>query len=123
MKTTKPIRERRHFVRLVEYLPFKIGHEGYDIQAHALNISSSGVMCLIDRKIPAMTKVKVALTLAPPTGPGKAPHSLTLTGVVVRIEKDPKGRQFSAAIFFSDIKPKDQTLLSRYIEHRLRDDH
>ena len=104
----------------MEYLPFKIGHEGYEIEAHTLNISSTGAMCLMERNVPLMTKVKIGLTLPLIKKSSAKPKVLTLKGVVVRKERDPKSGRFFVAVYFSDIKPVDQDLLTQYIEQRLK---
>ncbi len=115
MKTPKPVLDRRRSIRIAEKLPFRIGHEGYETEAVTVNISVNGALCVVDREIPVMTQLKVALTL-----PMK-PKSKTVTakGVIVRKEKDPAGGQFYVAIYFSDIKPTDRQTLSQFIESRL----
>ena len=120
MKTPKPILERRRFVRLAEYLPFEIGHEGYEIKAQTLNISSTGALCRVEREIPLMTKVRIGLALAPVKRASAKPITLNLNGVVVRKEKDPRTDHFLIAVYFSGIKPRDQNLLGRYVEERLK---
>lgn len=112
MKIPKPILERRRSIRIDESLPFKIGHEGYEIQVRTLNISSHGALCAVERDMPLMTQLKVALSL---NG-----HALRLKGVVVRKEKDPASHKFHIAVFFPDISPKDRTLIKEYIEARLK---
>ena len=116
MKTPKRILERRRSVRLVEALSFKIGHEGYEIEAMTANISGHGAMCLIDRDIPLMTQLKVVLML-PGSGTAKSIHA---TGVVVRKDPNLEGDKFFIAVYFSSIKPMDQKTLNDYIERRLK---
>ncbi len=118
MRTPKPIQDRRRSVRIVEFLPFKIGHQGYDIQATTTNVGYHGVMCAIDQDIRLMTQLSVALTLPPVkgNGPGK---TITAKGVVVRKETNPDTGKCYIAVFFSDIKPKDEQLLKDFIDRRL----
>lgn|SRR3989338_1742026 len=116
MKTPKQILERRRCVRLVEALPFKIGHQGYEIEAMTVNISSHGAMCLVDRDIPLMTQLKVAMILSG-SGAAKSVHA---TGVVVRKDPNPDSDKFFVAVYFSSIKPADQKTLNHYIEQRLK---
>ncbi len=122
MKIPKPILERRHSIRIEESLPFKIGHHGYDIQATTLNISSRGVMCLVDRDIPLMTQLEIGLSIPGISTKGSKPRQLLTKGVVVRKEKDPRTGKFLIGIYFSDLKEKQLELLLKFIEHRLKKD-
>ena len=118
MKTPKSILERRRSIRVDEALPFKIGHADYEAQAKTVNISLHGALCLVDKSIPLMTQLAVALTLPAIKGKGRG-KALRLKGVVVRREKDPSSEQYFLAIYFSEIKSEDQDALRRFIEARL----
>ena len=118
MKTPKPILERRRSVRLHEALPFRIGHADYEITAKTVNISAHGALCIVDKNIPLMTQLAVALTL--PAKGAKHGKTLRIKGVVVRREKDPSFERYFLGIYFSAIKSKDQDTLSRFIEGRRR---
>ena len=118
MKTPKPILDRRRSVRVYESVPFKIGHAGYEAQAETVNISAHGALCIVDKNIPLMTQLAVAVTL-PGAGSSKRGKTLKLKGVVVRRDKDPDSERYFLAIFFSDIKAEDQEALHRFIEGRL----
>ena len=116
MKTPKPILERRRSLRVSEELPFKIGHDGFETLAKTINISQHGALCLIDKNIPLMTQLAVALTLP---GSGVRGKTLRMKGVVVRREKDlPPSSRFFIAIYFSQIKSEDQAVLRRFVENR-----
>lgn len=112
MKTPKPILERRRSARLVKQLPFKIGHEGYELEAVTVNISSRGVLCLVDKEMPLMTQVRLALSL--PT------KDIRAKGAVVRREPDFTSGKFYTAIYFTAIKPRDEKLLRAFIDRRLK---
>ena len=119
MDLPKRIQERRQAVRIQETLPFVIGHEGYEIEAQTINISTHGVMCIVSRDIPMMTQLKIALTL-PKFGKNKtSTKTLKVRGVVVRKEKDEVAGKIFIAIFFNDLKHEDSTILREFIEHRL----
>lgn len=118
MKTPKPILERRRSVRVYESLPFKIGHAEYETQAETINISAHGALCVVDKNIPLMTQLAVALTL-PGAGSSKRAKTVRIKGVVVRREKDADSERYFLAIFFSEIKPQDQEILHRFIDSRL----
>lgn len=117
MKIPKPILERRRSIRIDEALPFQMGPAGYDTEAKTVNISTTGTLCLIERDIPLMTKLNVALSIPPfDKSPKK---TIKIKGVVVRKDRDAAGKGFWTAIYFSDIKPDDQRTLQSFIEYRL----
>lgn len=117
MKIPRRVLERRKSVRIAENLFFKIGHEGYDIQAITINISAHGALCVVDQEIALMTQLKMGFEL--PT-PGKKRKAIHLKGVVVRKDKDPRTGRFLIAIYFSAIKPQDQKNLTLFIDRYLK---
>lgn len=117
MRTPKSVADRRRSIRIDERLSFKIGHQDYEAEAVTLNISSRGALCVVDRDIPIMTQLKVALSM-PKSGAVRA-KLLSMKGVVVRKEKDPSAKKFYIAIYFSDIKPADREHLESFIQSRL----
>ena len=119
MKTPKPVLDRRRSIRISEKLPFKIGHQNYEAEAVVINISTKGALCVVEREIALMTQLKVALTLPSISKISSKNKILFIKGVVVRKEKDPSGRQYFIAIYFSGIKPEDQKFLQQFIESRL----
>ena len=120
MKTPKPVLDRRRSLRIAEKLPFKIGLQNYEVEAITVNISVNGALCLVEREIPLMTQLKIALSL--PSDSKASPNKkrvLSMKGVVVRKEKDPSTEQYYIAIYFSQIKPNDRKFLNQFIESRL----
>ena len=115
MRTPKSISERRQSARIAQSLPFKIGGEGYEIAAVTVNISAHGALCVVDRAIPVMTRLRVAFTL--PASKEKVIHA---TGVVVRNEPDPDSDKHFIALYFSQIKPADQKVLDHQIAQWLK---
>ena len=107
MKIPKPIAERRRAVRIQEELPFTIGHEGYELEAVSVNISSRGALCVLPRQIPLMTQLHVCFCL-----PGR---EIRARGVVVRHEKDPAPGRFRTAIYFTRVNPQDEKALRAYL--------
>ena len=114
------ILERRRSVRIAEELPFVIGHQGYEIQAKSINLSGSGVMCAVDRNIPLMTQLEIAFSLPIVVNFSSKEKIVKAKGVVVRKEEDAASDRFFIAIYFSDIKPKDQKVLDEFIAYRLK---
>ena len=122
MKTPKPVMDRRRSVRIAEELPFKIGHDRYEVEAVTINISVHGALCLVTRDVPLMTQLKVGLSLPSSRKSASRARSLSMKGVVVRKEKDALSDKYFVAIYFSDIKPADRQVLEKYIEGRLAAD-
>jgi c-di-GMP-binding flagellar brake protein YcgR len=118
MKTPKKVLERRRAVRIVESLPFKLGHDHFEIEAISLNISATGAMCVVDTDIKLMTQLSLGVSLPN----GSKSQRLVAKGVVVRKDRDPRTGKFLIAVFFSDLKPKDKKLLKEFIDGRLKRD-
>ncbi|MBI3252204.1 MAG: PilZ domain-containing protein [Candidatus Omnitrophica bacterium] len=118
MRIPKPILDRRRALRIRESLPFQIGHKDYECQAVSINISSSGIYCLVDRNIPVMTQLDLCLFL--PSVEKKRAKKIELRGVVVRREKQAATGKFFIAIYFSRAKPVDREFLEKYILQRLK---
>ncbi len=119
MASSRKAIERRGSARIAEALAFKIGHQGYDMEAITVNLSVSGALCRVERNIPAMTQLNVGLSLpAHEPGPKKDEH-ISAKGVVVRSERDPLSGKYLIAIYFSDLREKDRDLLQDYIVRRL----
>ena len=117
----KRIWERRRSVRIDEAVPFKIGlYEGEDVDAETVNISDHGAMCLISHDIPIMTVLNVEVYLPPSGKTFPRARRVSFRGIVVRKDKDQFRGKFSVAIFFSNMKPKEEEVLRRFIEARLK---
>ena len=116
-ETPKRIQERRRSVRIIETLPFQIGHQGFEIETRTLNLSVHGAMCVVAREIPMMTQLGVVLIL--PAGRASRHKKVRIRGVVVRKEKDPASGKFFLAIYFADMKPEDRKTLEKFIQSRL----
>lgn len=121
METPKRILEKRRSVRIAESFLFKIGHQAYDFQAISINLSTHGVLGIVDRDIPMMSQVNLALQLPVP-GRSAAVKSKTIQmkGVVVRKDKDVRTGRYLIAIYFSTIKPADQKRLEQFISRYLK---
>ncbi len=118
MKTPKPVLDRRRSIRIVEKLPFKIGHQNYEAEAVTVNISVNGALCIVEQDIPLMTQLKMALTLPPISKTSSKKKTVLMKGVVVRKDKDPSTQKYFVAIYFSEIKPEDRQFLQKFIESR-----
>ncbi len=108
--------ERRRHPRLDHSLPLKISADHQDILTETTNLSCSGAFCSINRRIDPMTKLKVHLLLPLRRGQKVENHKITCTGVVVRCQQV-DADNFTAAIFFSDITPRDSQAISEFVLH------
>ncbi len=70
-------------------------------------------MCLLDKEVPMMTKLRVVISLA-------SKKTLHVKGVVVRKEQDRATDKFQVAIFFSEISAQDREALEHYIAFKLK---
>ena len=122
METPKRILEKRRSVRIAESFIFKIGHQAFDFQAISINLSTHGVLGVVDRDIPMMSQVKLALQLPlPPHGKSAVrTKTIQMKGVVVRKDKDVRTGRYLIAIYFSTIKPADQKRLENFISRYLK---
>ncbi len=119
MKTPKRILDRRRSVRIEDALPFKIGHQGYEFEVTSVNISAHGAMFLIEKDLPLMTQLSIALAIPSKTG-SKTSKKSNIKGVVVRKDKDHLSGKFYIAVYFSGIKDSDQKALNAYIAHHAK---
>lgn len=119
MAPAKKAVERRGSARIAEALVFKIGHQGYDMQAITVNLSVSGALCRVERNIPVMTQLSVGLALPSLESGAKKDERISAKGVVVRSEREALSGKYLIAIYFSDLREKDRDLLQDYIVRRL----
>lgn len=117
MKIPKKILERRKHLRISEELPFQIGHQGYEIKAKTINISEAGALCNIDKDIPILTQLSVALSLPSHNSSSKS-RIIKAKGVIVRKQKDLAIGKITIAIYFSDMSVKDHQALDEFIQKR-----
>lgn len=113
--------ERRKSPRLQdESLPLSLKLDGFDSITHTLNISSSGVYCKVDKELPLMSRLKLALVIPDPSKEGGA-ENLEVNGIVVRehpVTVDGATKHYDVAIFFEDLSPGDMDIISAYIARK-----
>lgn len=114
MRIPKPISERRRAVRVDTELPFRVAHRSYELEAITVNLSSKGVYFRVEKDIPMMTKLHLAILL-----PGSS-KALRAESVVVRKEKDERSGAYFIAAYFSEIKPADRRTLEQFIQSRVQ---
>lgn len=111
--------ERRKLPRIKdESLSLKL--DGFDSITHTLNISPSGVYCKIDKELPLMSRVKLALMIPDPLKEGGM-QNIEVNGVVVRehpVTVDGVTKHYDVAIFFEDLPPEGKDAISSYIARK-----
>jgi hypothetical protein len=113
--------ERRRHLRLEHNVPVNISGGDIDIVTETKDLSCSGAFCRVNKFIAPMTKLKLNLLL-PLRKNGKiVDKRINCEGVVVRTEAAADGESFHAAIFFSDISPKDSQIISEFVESVLKE--
>lgn len=113
-------KERRAFPRIKsEGLSLKLNAGDFDTITHTLDISASGIYCKVEREIPLMSRVKLALMLPEPSGDSRLAKSLEVDGVVVRehpVIIDGEIKHYDIAIFFDSLSEKNRERISSYIQ-------
>jgi len=112
-------KERRSFPRIRnEGLSLKLNTGDYDTITHTLDISASGLYCKIEREIPLMSRVKIALMLPDVSGDRKTAKSLEVDGVVVRehpVIVDGKIKHYDMSVFFDNLPERTRNAIAGYI--------
>ena len=67
-----------------------------------------------------MTQLDIAFSLPVVVKFSSKEKIVKAKGVVVRKEEDAVSDKFFIAVYFSDIKPKDQKILNEFIAYRLK---
>jgi len=118
-------KERRKYTRINERLQFKVKAEDFDAVTETINLSCLGVYCQLNKHIPLMTSLKIALAL-PYGDQGNEFDYVECNGVVVRIEKIlPEanlGRVYNTAIYFTEIEESEKEKIADFFEeHQLKE--
>lgn len=114
-------KERRRHPRINERLPFTLKAEGFDTVTQTMNLSCLGAYCQLDKPIPLMTHLEIALAL-PPGDKRKDFEYVECRGVVVRVEQrgseSHRGSVYNTAIYFSEIEESEREKIMRLVENR-----
>ncbi|MFC1577050.1 PilZ domain-containing protein [Candidatus Omnitrophota bacterium] len=115
-------KERRGFPRIQDNkVSLKLKAGNFDIITHALNISASGICCKINKELPLMSRVKMALMM-PVSGSAKNAKAFEVEGVVVRehpVIIGGKIKHYDVAIFFEECPAKLRELLADYVSLKI----
>lgn len=107
--------ERRQHPRVGNNIPVKICSPEADLVTETKNISCSGTYCRVSKYLEPMTKIKITLLLPVKKESKMLTKKVSCTGVIVRMENIPDSEEFFAAVFFSDIHPKDSRILAEFV--------
>lgn len=111
--------ERRHYPRIEEKeLSLKLTMGDFDTTTHTMNISASGLYCKVSDEIPLMSRVKLMLMIPDFSKENATIKKIEVMGVVVRqhpVIIDGRTKHYDIAIFFEDLSPKQQEIISAYI--------
>lgn len=118
--------ERRRSSRIKKNIPLKIKEASFDSVSETKNLSSSGLYCKIDKYVAPLSKVDMILLVPQPSikklEEKERCKKIECVGTVVRTElvNDPvEGDYYNVAIFFSEIKNKDKTIIEKFIKRHL----
>ena len=111
--------ERRRHARLERNIPLKISSGDVDIVTETKNLSSAGALCLINKFITPMTRLKLHILLPIKRSRRIVNKSISCEGVVVRCDGAVDQDSFETAIFFSDISPRDSQTIHEFVESSL----
>jgi c-di-GMP-binding flagellar brake protein YcgR len=116
-------KERRKAQRVEANLAITLsGGPAGEATGKTLNISTNGVYFQSPRFIEPLTKFQLELMIPDPRYPDKGELSVTIEGVVVRVDPEKKDEAVSSyhvAVFFTFVSESAEKILTRYVKRRL----
>jgi hypothetical protein len=121
MKQHTTDRERRRHPRINERVPFTLRAEDFDAVTETINMSCLGAYCQLDKHIPLMTSLKIALAL-PRSDKKSEIEYAECNGVVVRVEevvsKSHKSSVYNTAIYFNEIEDSEKEKIANFFQRQ-----
>jgi len=118
-------RDRRQHSRINERLQLKVKAEDFDAVTETINLSCFGAYCQLNKHIPLMTSLKIALAL-PYGDQGNELDYVECNGVVVRIEEivaeANRGSVYNTAIYFNEIAESEKEKIADYFKEHQREE-
>lgn len=114
------VMERRRHPRLEQPVALKISSGDVDIVTETKNLSGSGALCLVNKFITPMTKLKLHFLLPIKRNHKVVNRRISCEGVVVRSEAAVDQDSFQTAIFFNDISARDSQILHEFVDHSMQ---
>jgi integration host factor subunit alpha len=116
-------RERRRHPRINGRLQFKVKAEDFDTVTETINLSCLGAYCQLNKHIPLMTSLKIALAL-PYGDQGNEFDYVECNGVVVRIEEvlseTNMDSVYNTAIYFNEIEESEKEKIADFFQKHQR---
>jgi hypothetical protein len=111
--------ERRRHTRINEHLPFTVKGEDFDAVTETINVSCLGAYCQLNKHIPLMTSLKIALAL-PHGDRGNEYDYAECHGVVVRVEEvlseTNMDSVYNTAIYFDEIEGSEKEKIADFFQ-------
>lgn len=107
--------EKRQHPRIEQNISLKISSGEVDFVTETRNLSCSGVYCRVNKYVEPMTRLALTLLLPQKKGSATVSKKIVCHGVVVRTENIPYENAFNLAIFFSDIRIQDKSIISAFV--------
>ena len=115
--------ERRRHPRISERLQINLKAGEFDLVTETINLSPLGAYCQLNKHIPLMTNLKIALTL-PYGDQGNEHDYLECNGVVVRVEEilsqSNVDTLYDTAIYFNEIEESEKEKIASFFEEYQR---
>jgi hypothetical protein len=115
--------ERRRHTRINEHLPFTVKAEDFDAVTETINVSCLGAYCQLNKYIPLMTSLKIALAL-PHGDQGNEYDYAECHGVVVRVEEVLSDTNldsvYNTAIYFDEIEESEKEKIADFFQKHHR---
>jgi hypothetical protein len=119
MNHTNTDGERRRYPRINEHLPFTVKGEDFDAVTETINVSCLGAYCKLNKHIPLMTSLKIALAL-PHGDRGNEYDYAECYGVVVRVEEvlsdSIMDSVYNTAIYFDEIEEPEKEKIADFFQ-------
>ena len=112
-------RERRRHPRVDERLELKLKAEDFDLVTETINLSCLGAYCQLNKHIPLMTTLKIALAL-PYGDQGNEFDYVECSGVVVRVEEVLSEADvdsiYNTAVYFNEIGESEKEKIASFFQ-------
>jgi integration host factor subunit alpha len=118
-------RDRRQHSRINERLQLKVKAEDFDAVTETINLGCLGAYCQLNKHIPLMTSLKIALEL-PHGDQGNKFDYVECYGVVVRTEEivpeANRGSVYNTAIYFNEIEESGKEKIADFFKEHQREE-
>lgn len=108
--------DRRRWKRAHSELPITLALDGGKLEAKLRDVSRAGVCFYLERSIPLMTVLSIALDLPAEAATGRT-RKVRGQGAVVRCERiSPSLSHWEVALFLHDMSEADRAALDAYVQ-------